>query len=187
MRKLLRSAAFAAATVLLAACASMPGPWRREQSEREWVSTFTEAHRRAAQGRPASADSLLERFARDFPRSNEATETLYWRALFRLDPANASARPSDATELLDAYLAASTPTTHLVEAQALRRTAKALDSLQRALVVTRAVADSAAALAARPAAENPEEVQKLKEELAKTQAELDRIKRRLASPQGRAP
>ena len=171
------------------ACASMPRPWKREASQQAWVDAFVEAQQLATEGRIAGADSALARFVTRYPDSPEATETLYWRAILALDPANRAASPTDAVRMLDGYLAARTPTTHMMEAMSLRRAARALDSLGRGYASARAAADSAgaamAAMKATPPA--PEEVQKLRDELAQTKAELERIRRRLSNPQGRAP
>ena len=172
-----------------AACASMPRAWKADEAQQAWVDAFVEAQQLASEGRIAGADSALARFVTRYPDSPEATETLYWRAILALDPANRAASPSDALRMLDGYLAAETPTTHMMEAQSLRRAARALDSLGRGYATARAAADSAgaavAALKATPPV--PDEVQKLKDELARTQAELERIRRRLSNPQGRAP
>ena len=173
--------------LVAAACASLPGPWRRQEAQDAWVQSFVEAERLAQEGRVARADSVLAHYAEEHAASPEATETLYWRALLKLDPAHAAGTPAEAVRLLDRYLDAKTPTTHSMEARSLRRTAQALDSLGRSVVTARAAADTAnaalTALRATPAV--PDELQKLKDELAKTQAELERIRRRLSNPQGR--
>ena len=189
MRSLLRQLAPALLLLGAAACASMPKRWKTDEAQQAWVDAFVEAQQLAAEGRVAGADSALARFVTRFPDSPEATETLYWRAILALDPANRTASPTDAVRMLDGYLAAETPTTHMMEAMSLRRAARALDSLGRGYATARAAADSAGAaitaMKATPPA--PEEVQKLKDELARTQAELERIRRRLSNPQGRAP
>lgn len=189
MRRLARHLAPGLLLFGAAACASMPGRWKADDAQQAWVDAFVEAQRLATEGRIAGADSALAGFVTRFPGSPEATETLYWRAILALDPANRSASPSDAVRMLDGYLAAETPTTHVMEAMSLRRAAVALDSLGRGYATARAAADSAgaamAAMRATPPA--PEEVQKLKDELARTQAELERIRRRLSNPQGRTP
>ena len=165
------------------ACAARPGRETPVGAQQAWLDAFIEAQQLAEEGRVSGADSALARFVVRHPDSPEATETLYWRAILALDPAHATAGPADAVRMLDAYLATTTPTTHAMEASSLRRTARALDSLGRSLTSARAAADSASMKAAAPA--NPEEMQKLKDELTRTQAELERIRRRLSNPQGR--
>jgi hypothetical protein len=142
----------------------------------EWTSWQNQASQEAAAGHYAVADKVLTDYTIRFPASPEAAEAMYWRALYKLDPANVSAAPHDAAVLLDGYLASGTAA-HRVEAQTLRRVASALD--------TRAVA--AAALASvkvevvKPEDKaRDEEILRLKDELAKANAELERIKRRLA-------
>ena len=89
-----------------------------------------------------------------------------------------TAAPREALALLDTYLS-STAGSHRTEAQTLRRVAAALE--------TRA---AAATVAAQLKPEPPkvedkakdEELQRVKDELAKANAELERIRRRLAQP-----
>ena len=167
------------------ACAARAGREAPVGAQQAWLDAFIEAQQLAQEGRVASADSALARFVVRHPDSPEATETLYWRAILALDPANQSAGPADAARMLDAYLATTTPIIHAMEAASLRRTARALDSLGRSLSSARALADSAATAAKSAANASPEELQKLKDELTRTQAELERIRKRLSNPQGR--
>jgi hypothetical protein len=143
----------------------------------EWSTWLTQASQEAAAGHYAVADKLLADYTVRFPATSDAAEAMYWRALYKLDPSNASPAPRDAAVLLDGYLA-SGAAPHRAEAQTLRRLATALD------------ARTAAAPAPAPKVEvvkvedkaRDEEIQRLKDELAKANAELDRIKRRLAQP-----
>ena len=182
MRRLARRTLPAFALALFGACAaraSQPAPSVQDV----WLDSFVEAQQLAAEGRVAGADSALARFVIAHPQSPEATETLYWRAILALDPANRVTGPADAIRMLDAYLA--TPSvTRTMEAASLRRTAQVLDSLGRSLTSARATADSLSG-AVKAMTTTPEETAKLKDELAKTQAELERIRRRLSNPQGR--
>lgn len=184
MRRRVRTLARAAVLLAAAACVTAPRAREADEAERAWLNAFVEAQQLAHEGRVAGADSALARFADAYPRSREAMETLYWRAIFAVDPANRSRSAADAVALLDRYLAAGSTATHSMEAMSLRRTAQALDSLGRTLTTTRAMADSVS-IALKNAATTPEETQKLKDELARTQAELERIRRRLSNPQGR--
>lgn len=146
----------------------------------EWTSRLLQASQEAAVGHYAVADKLLADYTTQFPASPEAAEAMYWRALFKMDPANGSSTPRDAAVLLDGYLA-SGAAAHRPEAQTLRRIASALDA--------RAVAAAAPAPApAKVEVVKPdekardEEIQRLKDELAKANAELERIKRRMKQP-----
>ena len=174
-----------AVLALSTACAARAAREVPVDAQQAWLDAFIEAQQLAGEGRVAGADSALARFVVRHPDSPEATETLYWRAILALDPANQSAGPADAVRMLDAYLATTTPVVHTMEAASLRRTARALDSLGRNLTSARALADSASNAAKTAATASPEEMQKLKDELTRTQAELERIRKRLSNPQGR--
>jgi hypothetical protein len=170
-------AAYAALIVMtLGACGTSQPRLADPVSTRsaEWTSFLTQASQEAAEGRYATADKLLADFTVRFAATPEAAESMYWRAIYKLDPGNASSAPRDAVVLLDGYLA-SGAATHRTEAQTLKRVATALD--------TRPVAASIVA----PKVEmvkiedksRDDEIQRLKDELAKANAELERIKRRL--------
>jgi hypothetical protein len=147
--------------------------------EREWPETLQRAQAAAEAGRFDFADSTLVAFAERHASSPEASETLFWRALFRLDPANPHASAKDAAEDLTAYLARSGRHQHLVEARALRRAALLADSL--AVSSGRRVAAAGAAGAAA-VTDKDAEIARLREELKKATDELERIKRRLSTP-----
>jgi hypothetical protein len=142
----------------------------------EWPATYVKVMTEARESRLAAAEKALTDFAQRFPGSPEAAEVPYWRAVLTLDPANAtSMRQSMA--MLDTYLASAPSGMHRLEAATMRRLGLALEQRN-------------AALAAIPPAVVPrpddkareEEVQKLRDELAAANAELDRIRRRLARP-----
>lgn len=148
----------------------------------DWIGTIAGAKNQVALGHFDDADKALYEFVQRYPSSPEAREATYWRALFKLDPANHGGSPRAATERLDEYLADSSAALHRAEASTLRRIAAELDSLaQRAPVV--AVNDSARLADAQRAQEREDDLQKaiktLKDQLDKTNAELERIKKRL--------
>ena len=170
-----RHAAFAAAVLCIAAGCVRPR-FMQPDPEREWPSTLQRAQAAAEVGRFDAADSALAEFSARHPSSPEANETLFWRALFRLDPANPQSSASDAATDLTAYLARAGRHQHLVEARALRRAALLADSLAGA------PARRAEAGAASAATDKDAEIARLKEELKKATEELERIKRRLSTP-----
>ena len=143
----------------------------------EWTSWLLQASQEAAAGRYAVADKLLADFTLRFPASPEAADAMYWRALYKLDPSNGSAAPHDAAVLLDGYLASGTAARR-TEAQTLRRVAGVLDARAVAASTTPVKAD----VVKVDDRARDEEIQRLKDELAKANAELERIKRRLAKP-----
>ncbi len=178
----LRSGLLALACAALAACASgqprIADP--AETARAEWSSAFAVAVQESNAGRHAVADQALADYAARFPASSDAAEASFWRALYKLDPANATGTPRDAAVLLDSYLA--TPAVaRRSEALTLRRLSAALESRTTTGVPMSAVIP-------RPDLPKPdertkdEEIVRLKEELARAHAELERIRRRLAQP-----
>jgi len=169
-----------------------------------WPYALTTAQGRAATGDYDGADSALAQFARTYPGTPDALETAYWRALYKMDPANHNASLPTAIASLDGYLADGRPREHVPEATSLRRVATQLDGLHK--LATSAVAqakdaktsaanataaandakdakDAAAKAAdASASAAAADEIKRLKEELAKANAELDRIRKRLSQP-----
>lgn len=169
------------ASVLAGCQASQPqimatGPTARN----EWSSTLLQSRDEVTGGRYGVADRLLVDFAARYPASAEASEALYWRALYKLDPANASGSSREAAALLDSYLAGGHGA-RFMEAQALRRIVGALETRAAASTVGTPAPGEKPRTAADDKAKD-DELQRVKEELAKANAELERIKRRLAKP-----
>ena len=152
----------------------------------DWPATIAAAQRAVAGGQYMDAERTLATFAQQHPGAEEARETLYWRALFHLDPANHNRSTEDAVKELDAYLLDGGTAPHREEAQLLRRIALSLDSLSGSgMLVVNLPADTVVEPSPATIAREQElqkENQKLKDQLDKTKAELDRIKKRLAAP-----
>jgi len=187
------------ALVASASCASVtPQRFFEPAPARDWQGTLQTARDDAAAGRFVSADSVLAAFDGHYPGSPEAVETRYWRAVFDLDPTNTVGSTTAGLSLLDAYIGDTRARAHVVEARSLRAVAFAMDSLRRY-----AAAVSEALQSAAPAASSPhlsesrgdvttastktteadaEEIRRLRDELAKANEELERIKKRLAAP-----
>jgi hypothetical protein len=139
----------------------------------------------------ASGQSLLGRGPRD-----ARAEALYWNAISHLDAANKQGSLDSALTYLDSYLVSGRKQTHRREAlvlQQLARQSQQLSRVQAALQHSRAEprADSTAAVAPpartdtdtrRRDEETVKEIQRLKDELAKANEELERIRKRLAAP-----
>jgi hypothetical protein len=186
MNGMLRRAARNAALVIALTACSTAQTHLGESAPKgraEWASCLVRASQEAAEGHHAVADKLLADYTIQFPASPEAAEAMYWRAIFKMDPANESAAPHDAAILLDGYLSSGT-TVHRTEAQTLRRVANALDARTANVaspsqnVVAQSQAKSEAVKSEEKARD--EEILRLKDELAKANAELERIKKRLA-------
>jgi hypothetical protein len=164
--------------------------------EDTWGDAETTAQIDAANGRFAAADSVLAGYALRHPGTLEALETAYWRGVYALDPENQTGSLTDAMASLDGYLADTRPRQHVVEAMTLRRIAAELQELHHAATAAASEAreankDAANAKAAAAADTKPSEpavsgdaaeIKRLREELAKANAELERIKKRLAPP-----
>jgi hypothetical protein len=181
-------------------CISVHRPWFMEPSiDREWDNALLLARVRATEGKFGEADTLMSRFASRYPGTPEALETAYWRALFELDPANHAASFRSAMASLDAYLSDRHPHEHGAEATTLRRIAGHMEELNKLAATALAEAHDTTT-AAKPSAADARldtkpavagdvaptpadvEIKRLKDELARANAELERIRRRLAQP-----
>ena len=134
-----------------------------------------------------AACSHPPKFLRRSPGEPAASDSLYWKALTHLDAANQRGSTDSALKFLDVYLAGGTQQAHRLEALTLRRLAR--DAMQLARVEAALQAKSAEpartsgeAPAPRRDEEAVKEIQRLKEELAKANEELERIRKRLATP-----
>ena len=180
--------AFLVALLITAACVRGRGVNQATSIDawatRDWPAALASAQQAAQEGRYDAADRELSFFAERNPGTLQARETAYWRSMFLLDPANDGGDPAAALEQLQRYLADSlTFAPHRGEALMLRRLAVALDSLRQSTVST-ASATARTAADAATAKERETELEKqnqaLKDQLEKTTAELERIKKRLA-------
>lgn len=176
-----------------AACAELP---RVEPSllARDWSRTRAETRRNVDAGNYHAADRLLAEFARMYPDTREAHETAFWRAAYLVDPANSLGSLEGGIAALDGYLVSEPDGWYRNEAAILRRTAVAARGLAAGatrgwapdtVVVITQIKDSAPP----PRLSRDEEIAELriqlarsKSELAEVNAELERIKKRLANP-----
>ena len=205
VRPNLRRALVSVVLALSAACATFnpPSPLQR-QAEQEWEPTLTRARSIAGAGQTSQADSLLARYAAQYPAAPQSNEVNYWRALLNLRSTGANQRLSVTIPLLQVYVAAGQRTEHWMEADALLRAVTRMDTLTRvaAAYVSRGDGSTDAAAAANARAADAkaeakaatadtkaqdEEIRHLKDELAKSKDELDRIKKRLAEPPKKPP
>jgi hypothetical protein len=195
------AAALGALSIMSSACVSVHRPgFATSPPTREWPTTLELARNQALVGRFGAADTTLAAFATRYPGSDETLETAYWRALLALDPTNKQGSTSNAMALLDGYLGDMRPRAHVTEATIVRRVAAQVDGLTRLAANAMAQANAATATAANAKAQASDanaraevakgevtssqdtEVKRLKDELAKANAELDRIKKRLSQP-----
>jgi hypothetical protein len=161
--------------ILLAACAPI-NKLRTPSRVSEWPITVRRASLAADSGNYINADRILTAYASEYSRTREAHEILFWRALFKLDPGNTSGSIADGLAMLDRYLADTSTIAYKPEATVLKRLAVTTQVLQARAVPT-VVRDTTVVKTS-----NDAEVAALKAELAKANAELERIKKRLANP-----
>lgn len=155
-------------------------PLKRENVSMEWVRTLDNATLTASNGRFGEADSLLTGFAARHPNTAQAHEAQYWLAVFRLDPSNQTSSIEGGIAALDRYLAADSTLPKRREALTMRRLAAQLATTMRLAAANASVPTSAARPA--PPDDRQGEIQRLRAELAKANEELDRIRKRLATP-----
>lgn len=163
-------------------------PWHHgPDADRELAETVGYSRSMAAQQHFREADSALAAFVTTHgagaPQSREAA---YWRAVWLLDPHNPAANRAAAGEQLSLYLGeGGAPPGHADEARAMRRLVTVADSVQTQLQLLLAAPDKGGNAPARPATpredELQREIQRLKDQLDRTQQELDRIKRRMTT------
>jgi hypothetical protein len=157
------------------ACAKAPAA-SAPRPAAEFAGSIEFARQKADSGDYPAADSVLARYAARHPGTVEAREIAFWRALYIVDPANKNGSIAQGIKALEAYLANLGPIWYRPQAEVLRRTAMVVQQVKLAqlpkpingrdtLVVTR-----------------EEEVAALRDQLAKANAELERIKKRLANP-----
>lgn len=150
----------------------------------EWIDVLGSAKDAAADGRYSDADRALQDFMLAYVGEPEAREAAYWRAILTLDPANRGGETRSAEKQLEEYLGDTASTLHRTEALTLRRLAGVIDSLGRTYRISISSADAARAEQAERAeqreAELQKEIQRLKDQLDKTTAELERIKKRIS-------
>jgi hypothetical protein len=143
----------------------------------EYAAVLKLAEERVEAGDHAGADRILSEFALKSPGTEEATEIAFWRALYMVDPANKRTSIPEGIRALDIYL--STPGTRWYRAQAevVRRTAQSVQALRTASQAQPRIVGRDTVYVSRE-----EEIAALRDQLARANAELERIRRRLANP-----
>ena len=112
-------------------------------------------------------------------------DSLYWKAVAHLDAANTNGSTDSAVHFLNLYLGNGTVQKHRVEALTFRQLARDAQLLARVqAALSQQKTDTVRIRTAAPSRDEElvKEVQRLKDELAKANAELERIKKRLAQP-----
>jgi hypothetical protein len=139
--------------------------------EAPWIRTRQAVQLAVDSARFSVADSILATFVESEAGSADASEAAFWRALLLADPRNPAFSPEGARAALESY-AGSHGARRRSDAAVIIHLLAVSDSLRAAQAAQRTATEL------RDRARD-EELQKLRDELARTQAELERIKRRL--------
>ncbi|HUR91364.1 MAG TPA: hypothetical protein VMY38_01705 [Gemmatimonadaceae bacterium] len=144
-----------------------------------WGAVLNTADMFANAGRHAAADSALLAFARANPGTRAAEEVAFWRALYKLDPRSSASTRAEGRTMMESYAASSTTSWYKGQANVLRFLAREIaDAEQSGSDSTIVAGDTTSGgLAARDRV-----IRTQRAEIARLNAELERIKRRLASP-----
>ena len=145
-----------------------------------WGAVLKTADTFASAGRHAAADSALLAFAAAHPGTRAAEEVTFWRALYKLDPRSEASTRAEGRRMMESYAASPTTAWYKGQANVLRFLAREIaDAEQAAAADTEIVPGdtTSSGIAARDRV-----IRTQRAEIARLNAELERIKRRLASP-----
>jgi len=172
----LNRAALVVVALGIAACASQPKPQTTPTPAAEFAGAIEAARLKVDAGDYTSADRILADYSLKHPGTPETREVAFWRAMYLVDPANRSASIAQGIRALDIYLATDGAIWYRPQAEVLRRTALVIQQVRQAQI-PKQVAGRDTVFISRE-----EEVAALRDQLAKANAELERIKKRLANP-----
>ena len=141
-----------------------------------FLSAVAAADKRVDGGDYSGADRILADFALKARGTPEGTEIAFWRALYMVDPKNGTASMAEGVRALDIYLGTPGATQYRSEALVLKRTAQTVLALRTAQAAPRVTGRDTVFVT------REDEIIALKDQLAKANAELERIKKRLANP-----
>jgi hypothetical protein len=168
---------------LLRASSTPPQPPAPEA----WARAVAVAAAQVGAGRYSAADRMLVDFAAQYAGTPQAAMATVHRALYKADPMNPTATVRDATMLLDSLLTLPLDSAARSDARVMRRLTSALERAAAAVASNGAGSSTTASSSdSSSRSEDPkardDEVQRLRNELAKANAELERIKKRVAQP-----
>jgi hypothetical protein len=159
-------------TAPLTAAPLPPPPLPQPRVSSEWLVTQTVVLDFFAANKSAAAESTLLQFTRTFAQTPEGDRARWWHTLMRVDPRSTSGDAAAAMAQIDSLLADSISIDVRTEAILMRRTISAIDSLRRAEVRRRTQATQLAG-------ERLDEMKTARDSMAKLQAEIVRLRRRL--------
>ena len=138
-------------------------------------ATVAAAEKRAEAGDYTGADRILSDYAVKSRGTQDATEISFFRALYMIDPQNKASSMEEGIRALNIYLNSGAKK-YRGEALILKRTAQTVMSLRTVAVTPKVVGRDTVYVT------REDEIAALRDQLAKANAELDRIKKRLANP-----
>lgn len=171
-----RSLYLFAAFLIITGCTSKPAGNAPAPAD-PFAATLAAAEKRVEAGDYSGADRILSDFSLRSKGTEDGEEVAFFRALYMVDPNNRNASMAEGVKALDIYLSTSKARRYRGEALVLRRTAQAVLALRANQQPARIAAGRDTVFVNRE-----EEIAALKDQLAKANAELERIKKRLANP-----
>ncbi len=168
--------AVVAFALFAAACQPAAPPAAAPAPAPGYAAALVAAERRVDAGDYAGADRILADFALRARGTEDGVEVAFWRALYMVDPSNHTASIGEGIRALEIYLASSAAKRYRAQARVLRRTAQSVQALRLAQANPRVVGRDTVFVT------REEEIAALRDQLAKANAELERIRKRLANP-----
>jgi len=139
-------------------------------------ATLVAADKRVESGDYEGADRILADYALKAKGTPLGSEIGFWRALYMVDPKNPTSSMAEGVRALDIYLNTNPGGQYRNQALVLKRTAQTVLALRTAQATARVTGRDTVYVT------REDEILALKDQLAKANAELDRIKKRLANP-----
>lgn len=167
--------ALIAIAFIAVACAKSPSAVAPPPAA-EFANAIESARIKVDAGDYLAADRVLSDYALRHQGTSEAREISFWRAMYIVDPANHTASIAQGIRALDIYLATEGAIWYRPQAEVLRRTALVIQSVRQAQAPKQVNGRDTVFIS------REEEIAALRDQLSKANAELDRIKKRLANP-----
>ncbi|HUQ47419.1 MAG TPA: hypothetical protein VM053_04135 [Gemmatimonadaceae bacterium] len=139
-------------------------------------AAIADASKRVEKGDYTGADRVLSDFAVAHKGTPEASEIAFWRALYMVDPSNKNASVAEGLRAMNIYLANPASKKYRAQGEVIRRVGLLTQSLRVQQAATKVVGRDTVYVT------REDEITALKDQLAKANAELERIKKRLANP-----
>ena len=171
----MRKAAWIAVAFMVVACAK-PKPDPTPLPAAEFAAVIEAARHKVDAGDYSGADRILADYSLRHQGTPEAREVSFWRAMYIVDPANRTASIAQGITALEIYLKTDGTIWYRPQAEVLRRTALVIQQVRQAQIPKQVNGRDTVFIS------REEEVAALRDQLAKANAELERIKKRLANP-----